>query len=175
MKARLILPATLVLVGGVATCAKLVGGAPPIHDIATDTNDPPLFVDVLPLRAGARNSAEYGGSQVAALQHAAYPDIAPVDLVITPAAAFAKALATAKTMGWALVATDASAGRIEATATTPFFRFRDDVVIRIRPRDGGSRVDIRSVSRFGGSDLGKNASRIREFIVHLRESQAHEH
>ena len=91
MKARLILPATLVLIGGVATCAKLVGGAPPIHDIATDTNDPPLFVDVLPLRAGARNSAEYGGSRVAALQHAAYPDIAPVDLVITPAAAFAKA------------------------------------------------------------------------------------
>ena len=174
MKARLILPATMVLIGGVATCAKLAGGAPPIHDIATDTNDPPLFVDVLPLRAGARNSAEYGGSRVAALQHAAYPDIAPVDLSISPTAAFAKALATAKTMDWAIVATDSAAGRIEATATTRVFRFRDDVVIRIRPRDGGSRVDIRSVSRLGGSDLGKNASRIREFLVRLRESPVHE-
>jgi uncharacterized protein (DUF1499 family) len=175
MKARLILPATMVFIVGVATCAKLAGGAPPIHDITTDTNDPPLFVDILPLRAGARNSAVYEGSRIAALQHAAYPDIAPVDLAITPAAAFAKALATANAMGWALVATDSSTGRIEATATTRVFRFRDDVVIRIRPRDGGSRLDIRSVSRLGGSDLGKNASRIREFLVHLRESPAREH
>ena len=173
MKTRLILTVTIVLVVSVATCARLAGGAPPIHDITTDTNDPPLFVDVLPLRVGARNSAAYGGSGVAALQHAAYPDIVPVDLAIAPAAAFAKALSAANAMGWALVAADSSAGRIEATATTRVFRFRDDVVIRIRPRDAGSRVDIRSVSRIGGSDLGKNASRIREFIVRLRESVAH--
>ncbi|CAN5887607.1 hypothetical protein BH11GEM2_BH11GEM2_35320 [soil metagenome] len=174
MKARLILPATVVFIVGIAACARLTGGAPLIHDITTDTNDPPLFVDILPLRAGARNSADYGGSGVAAQQHAAYPDIAPVDLVLAPAAAFTKALATANAMGWALVATDSSAGRIEATATTRVFHFRDDVVIRIRPHDGGSRLDIRSVSRFGGGDLGKNAARIREFIVHLRESPAHE-
>lgn len=174
MKTRLLLPATLVCIVGVATCAKLARGAPRIHDITTDTNDPPLFVDILPLRADARNSAVYGGSQVAASQHAAYPDIAPVDLAIAPAAAFAKALAIANAMGWALVASDSAAGRIEATATTRVFRFRDDVVIRIRPRGGGSRLDIRSVSRFGGGDLGKNASRIREFLVDLRESPAHE-
>ena len=175
MKARMILAATLVFIVGVAACARLAGGAPPIHDITTDTNDPPQFVDILPLRAGARNSAVYGGSRVAALQQAAYPDIAPVDLMIEPAAAFAKALAIANAMGWALVATDSSSGRIEATATTRVFRFRDDVVIRIRPRDGGSRLDIRSVSRLGGRDLGKNASRIREFIVHLRDSPVKEH
>ena len=173
MKPRMILAVTIVLVVGVATCARLAGGAPPIHDITTDTNDPPLFVDVLPLRAGARNSADYGGSRVAALQRAAYPDIAPVDLAMVPAAAFAKALAAANAMGWAIVAADSSAGRIEATATTRVFRFRDDVVIRIRPRDGGSRLDIRSVSRIGGGDLGKNASRIREFIGRLREPAAH--
>lgn len=175
MKGRVILAVAMMFIVGVAACARLTGGAPPIHDITTDTNDPPPFVDILPLRAGARNSAVYGGARVAALQEAAYPDIAPVDLVIVPAAAFAKALATAEAMGWALVAADSSAGRIEATATTRFFRFRDDVVIRIRPRDGGSRLDIRSVSRFGGSDLGKNASRIRAFLVRLRESSAHEH
>ncbi|MDQ2664582.1 MAG: DUF1499 domain-containing protein [Gemmatimonadota bacterium] len=173
MKVRQILPATLVLIVGVATCARLAGGKPPIHDITTDTNDPPQFVDVLPLRAGARNSAVYKGGRVAALQHAAYPDIAPVDLMIAPAAAFTKALAAANAMGWAIVASDSSAGRIEATATTRVFRFKDDVVIRIRPRDGGSRLDIRSVSRIGGSDLGKNASRIREFMLRLRESPAH--
>ena len=175
MKARLIGLATAVIIVGVAACARLAGGAPPIHDITTDTNDPPLFVDILPLRAGARNSAAYGGSEIAALQHAAYGDIVPVDLAIPVAAAFERALATANAMGWAIVATDSSAGRIEATATTRVFRFKDDVVIRIRPRDGGSRLDIRSVSRIGSSDLGKNASRIREFMVHLGELPAHEH
>ena len=164
----MILIVTIVLIVGLATCAKLAGGAPPIHDITTDTNDPPVFVDILPLRAGARNSASYGGARVAELQRAAYPDIAPVDLAIAPAAAFAKSLATANAMGWAIVTADSSAGRIEATATTRVFRFRDDVVIRVRPRDGGARVDIRSVSRIGGSDLGKNASRIRDFIARLR-------
>jgi len=129
-----------------------------------------VFVDVLPLRAGARNTAVYGGNRVAALQRAAYPDIAPVDLPIAPAAAFAKALASANAMGWALVAADPAAGRIEATATTRVFRFKDDVVIRVRPHDGGSRVDVRSVSRIGGGDLGKNASRIREFIGRLRDA-----
>ena len=110
----------------------------------------------------------------AELQHAAYPDIAPVDLDLAPAAAYAKALAAANAMEWALVATDSVAGRIEATATTRVFRFKDDVVIRIRPRAGGSRLDIRSVSRLGNGDLGKNASRIRAFLVHLRELPTHE-
>ena len=168
MKFRLLVPATVMLLAIGTACARLLGGAPPIHDITTDTSDPPLFVDVLPLRAGARNSAEYGGSRVAELQQAAYPDIVPVDLAIAPGEAFTKALAAAKTMGWALVAADSATGRIEATATTRVFRFKDDVVIRIRPRNGGSRLDIRSVSRIGGSDLGKNASRIREFTTRLR-------
>ena len=170
MKSRVILPATVVLLALGASCARFLGVAPAIHDISTDTSDPPLFVDVLPLRAGARNTADYGGSRVAEQQQAAYPDIVPVDLAIAPAEAFTKALATAKTMGWALVAADSASGRIEATATTRVFRFKDDVVIRIRPRAGGSRLDIRSVSRIGGSDLGKNASRIREFITRLRQS-----
>lgn len=164
----MILAVMIVLLAGVAACAKLAGGAAPIHDITTDTTDPPVFVDILPLRAGARNGASYGGARVAELQRAAYPDIVPVDLALAPAAAFAKSLATANAMGWAIVAADSSAGRIEATATTRVFRFRDDVVIRVRARDGGSRVDIRSVSRIGERDLGKNASRIRDFIVRLR-------
>ena len=168
---RPILTATIVLAVAVAgaACAKVAGGSPAIHDITTDTNDPPTFVDVLPLRAGARNSATYGGSDVAALQRAAYPDILPVDLAITPAAAFAKARTAASAMGWALVSANSSGGRIEATATTRWLRFKDDVVIRVRPREGGSRVDVRSVSRVGRNDLGKNAERVRAFIGRIRE------
>ena len=125
---------------------------------------------LLSTRARAKNSAVYGGRDVAALQRAAYPDIAPVDLPVPPPAAFAAARTVAISMGWALAAADSAAGRIEATATTPVFRFKDDVVIRVRPRGEGSRVDVRSVSRIGKGDLGKNAARVREFDARLRAS-----
>ena len=70
-------------------------------------------------------------------------------------------------MGWELVDEEAAAGRIEATATTFWFGFEDDVVVRIRPADGGSRVDVRSVSRVGRGDVGANARRIRAYVQHL--------
>lgn len=147
---------------------QLAGTVPPIHDITTDTHDPPAFVAVLPLRADAKNSAVYGGDSVAVLQRAGYPDLAPLTLPLAPAQAFMKARAVAKSMGWAMVATDSASGRIEATATTRWFGFKDDVVIRIRPSGDGSVVDVRSVSRLGGSDVGTNASRIRAYVARLR-------
>ena len=140
---------------------------PPINDITTDTANPPVFIAVLPLRAGAPVSADYPGAETAAKQQTGYPDIRPVDLGVPPDAAFARALDAAKSFGWAIDATDAASGRIEATATTPWFGFQDDVVIRVTPSAGGSRVDIRSHSRVGRSDLGANAKRIREFIAKL--------
>ena len=140
---------------------------PPINDITTDTANPPPFVAVLPLRAGAPVSADYPGADTAAQQQRGYPDIRPVDLNVPPDGAFAKALGTAKSFGWAIDATDPASGRIEATATTPWFGFKDDIVIRVTPTQGGSRVDIRSHSRVGRSDLGTNAKRIREFVAKL--------
>ncbi|HET7097025.1 MAG TPA: DUF1499 domain-containing protein [Casimicrobiaceae bacterium] len=140
---------------------------PPINDITTDTANPPAFVAVLPLRAGAPVSADYPGAETAAQQQRGYPDIRPVDLSVPPDAAFARALDTAKGFGWLIDATDPASGRIEATATTPWFGFKDDVVIRVTPTASGSRVDIRSHSRVGRSDLGANAKRIREFVAKL--------
>jgi uncharacterized protein (DUF1499 family) len=140
---------------------------PYIHDITTDTSDPPAFVAVLPLREGAPNSAVYGGPEVAAAQAKGYPDIGPRYLAAAPAQAFEQALAAARAMGWTIVAAEPAAGRIEATATTRWLGFKDDVVVRIRPDAGGSRVDVRSVSRVGKSDLGTNARRIREYLGRL--------
>ena len=137
---------------------------PFIHDITTDTADPPAFVAVLPLRAGAPNSAAYGGPEVAAAQARGYPDIAPRYLAAPPDQAFEQALAAARAMGWTIVAAEPAAGRIEATATTRWLGFRDDVVVRIRPDASGSRIDVRSCSRVGMSDLGTNARRIREYL-----------
>lgn len=144
---------------------------PPIHDISTDTTEPPSFVEVLALRRDARNSAEYGGAEIAEQQHRAYPDLQPLHLALAPAAAFDMALTSARAMGWDIVASDAAQGRIEATDTTLWFGFKDDVVIRVRADGDGSRVDVRSVSRVGQSDVGANARRIRGYLARLREAR----
>ena len=144
----------------------LARSVPPIHDITTDTDDPPPFVAVLPLRADAPNPPEYDPA-VAEQQREAYPDLRSVMLDAPPAEAFARALAAAEAMGWEMVADDAAAGRIEATDTTFWYGFKDDVVIRVRPEGAGSRIDVRSKSRVGRSDVGANARRIREFTSRL--------
>ena len=141
---------------------------PPIHDISTDTQEPPEYVAVLPLRVNVPNTTVYGGEKIAAQQREAYPDLQPLILNVPPPQAFDRALATVREMGWELVAADATAGRIEATDTTFWFGFKDDVVIRVRPADAGSRVDVRSLSRVGGGDAGTNAKRIRAYLDALR-------
>jgi uncharacterized protein (DUF1499 family) len=143
---------------------------PHIHDITTDTENPPRFVSVLPLRKHAQNSAEYGGPGIAAQQHTAYPDIVPLMLPMPPAQAFEHALVAAQHMGWKIVDANPAEGRIEATATTFWFGFKDDVVIRIVPVSGGSRLDMRSVSRVGVSDAGTNTARIRSYLKELGHS-----
>ena len=142
-------------------------GLPPIHDITTDTANPPRFVAILPLRKNAPNSADYGGDKIAGLQKKDYPDIAPLVMEAPPGAAFDRALSAARALGWEIVAAEPGENRIEATATTLMFGFKDDVVIRITPAGRGSRVDVRSVSRVGRSDLGTNARRIRGFLKSL--------
>lgn len=144
---------------------------PPIHDITTDTDNPPPFVAIAPLRAEAPNPAVYDGESSARQQLAAYPDIQPIALPMAARDAFDRALATARDQGWEIVAAVPDPGRIEATDTSFWYGFKDDVVIRIAGDDRESRVDIRSKSRVGKSDLGKNAERVRAFQKTFRERQ----
>jgi uncharacterized protein (DUF1499 family) len=153
-----------------ATWLRQASRAPRIHDISTDTEHPPGFSAIVALRAGAANPIEYGGAEVAAQQRQGYPDIAPVMLDVAPNQAFDRALAAARTMGWALVASDPAAGRIEATDTTFWFGFTDDIAIRVAAAPGGSRVDVRSLSRVGLSDVGTNAARIRKYVGVLKKA-----
>jgi uncharacterized protein (DUF1499 family) len=141
---------------------------PRIHDISTDTENPPPFVAVLPLRKDAENTAVYGGKEIAEQQRKGYPDIQPLLLDVPPQVAFTRARDTAESMGWTLVASNPVEGRIEATDRTLWYGFKDDIVIRVAPSGGGSRVDVRSVSRVGRSDIGINAQRIRQFIAKLK-------
>jgi uncharacterized protein (DUF1499 family) len=142
--------------------------APMIHDITTDPFDPPVFVALLEERAKAPNGAAYGGPAIAAQQQRAYPDIKSLVLKAPPKDTMQRAIDAARKLDWEIVSSDTPNGRIEATATTTWFGFKDDVVVRVRPEaGGGSRVDVRSVSRVGESDVGANAKRIRDFLSRL--------
>lgn len=142
---------------------------PKIHDITTDTENPPKFVSIIPLRKDAPNPWEYGGPEVAEKQKWAYPDIQPLILDMPADKAFDKALTTAQRMRWKIVDVDKQEWRIEATDTTAWFGFKDDMVIRVTALDGKSRVDVRSVSRVGLSDVGTNAARIRKYFKRLSQ------
>jgi uncharacterized protein (DUF1499 family) len=141
---------------------------PNIHDVTTDTERPPEFAALRAVRERSPNGAPYGGPEVAAQQKQSYPDIVPALLRVPPDRALARAEAAARALGWEIVAAAPAEGRLEATATTRWFGFKDDIVVRVTPAPGGSRVDIRSVSRVGRSDLGANARRIRAFLAALR-------
>jgi uncharacterized protein (DUF1499 family) len=144
---------------------------PRIHDITTDVENPPEFATVLPARA-AENAAtaHYEGAELAKLQKAAYPDVAPLELALSQARVFDLALAAARSMpGWSIVAADPATGRIEASQTSRWFGFTDDIVIRVLTRGPASRVDMRSLSRQGRSDFGVNAARIRAYMSALRK------
>jgi uncharacterized protein (DUF1499 family) len=138
---------------------------PPIHNISTDVDDPPEFDAVVALRGANSNPLAYDRDKLAAPQQEAYPDVVPLELADAPADVFDRALEALKGLGLEVVNADHEAGRIEAVATTFWFGFKDDVVVRIRPLpSGGSRVDVRSVSRVGQSDLGANAARIAKIL-----------
>jgi uncharacterized protein (DUF1499 family) len=137
---------------------------PELNDVSTDIANPPALVVTAQLRRGAPNPPAYPGASAGVLQRAAVPVVLPVP----PAEAFKRVDKAAMAMDWEVVARAPDEGRLEAVATSEWFGFRDDIVVRIRPDGTGSRVDIRSKSRVGESDLGANARRIRAFIARLK-------
>lgn len=143
---------------------RLATTAPFLHHVSTDREDPPAFFAVAQLRGEAANPLAYTEA-VAELQAAGYPQLDTLRTQLGPSESFDRAVRVAQELGWLIVNEDPGAGLVEATDTTFWFGFKDDVAIRIRAdRNGGSLVDVRSVSRVGGSDLGTNAARIERFI-----------
>lgn len=153
----------LVIVGVLVVLAVLfkvwTRNIPPINDIATDTESLPQFRHI--------KVKDHGGPEVAAQQVAAYPEIKPLVLQAPLGEVFEKALQMAKDAGWEIVFSDAATGRIEATASTKLWKFQDDVLVLVSLAPEGTRVDVRSQSRVGRSDLGANAKRIKEFLDKL--------
>ena len=147
---------------------------PPIHDITTDTNDPPVFDDVVvKLRSSPGiNTLDYDAAKLPPLQKAAYPNVVPLEVTAQPSAAFDTVASVLPTLGLEVVQADRNAMIIEAVATSFWFGFKDDVVVRIRPTETGSRIDVRSVSRVGQGDVGMNAKRIVKILDAIKAKSA---
>jgi uncharacterized protein (DUF1499 family) len=166
---------------------------PPIHDIATDPADPPTLSPELQAtraRPGANPIADLtaplsanemyrdprfaavAGRSIAELSRESYPDVAPLRVDRAPDAAFDAAQAALTTAGFEVTTADAASGRIEAVAESFWFGFEDDVIVRVRPDGDGSRIDLRSISRVGVSDLGANAKRVRALLADIRKRLA---
>lgn len=148
---------------------------PAIHDITTDPIDPPRFDALARLRAGdGANPAVYAGLYSAERQRAAYPDVEPITLEVPPQRAYEIALQVVARRKWLVIDERAPqppqrVGRIEAVARTPVMGFREDVSIRIGPDADGSRIDVRSSSRYFEHDLGSNAARIVKLSEDMNE------
>jgi uncharacterized protein (DUF1499 family) len=148
---------------------------PWIYDITTDPIDPPRYEALARLRPRDANPVTYAGLYAADQQRTAYPDIGPLGTNAVPQAAYEAALAVIQKERWRVV--DARApqagrreGHIEAVARTPIMGFRDDVVMRVRPEPDGSRIDVRSSSRYGTFDFGTNAARVRRLMAGIEEA-----
>lgn len=157
-RALLTLPGALLL-------AMLVHGGgqyPPIHDITTDTVDPPQFRAAPAQRGPGSNSLEVNPDTIAAQQRA-YPELSTVVSDLPIDTVYDRALLVAREMGWEVYHEDRNLGVIEAVDTTAIMAFKDDIVIRVRSNASGSLLDLRSVSRVGVGDLGANQQRIADF------------
>ena len=155
---------------------------PAIHDATTDLVDVPQFAALTVRADNLDDIPDDGRPELAALEpearwkaihREAYGDLRPLRLALAPAEALRRADALARSRGWQVARVDPQTGTLEATAETLFFRFKDDVLVRVRPdpaRSGGSVVDMRSISRVGGSDIGVNAERIRGFLADLQKA-----
>jgi hypothetical protein len=175
------LVALVVALGFVLYLGNLVRTArsvPAIHDVTTSLDDVPQFTRLSVRADNLENIPDEGKPELKALAPEArwkaihrrhYGDLRTVRLATPPAETVRRVAALARDRGWALALIDADAGRVEATDTSTFFRFKDDVAVRVRPAPGGgSLVDMRSISRVGGSDVGMNAKRVRAFLADLQ-------
>lgn len=159
-----------------------VQNIPAIHDVATDWREPINFSPALMAQRGPGSNAVVVDGRipedypVAALRSkpyeailsAAFPDLEGIVVAGDGAEIFDRAMRIVKARGWKVVSADVRAGRIEASATSFWFGFVDDVVIRFSGRELGVKVDMRSVSRVGISDIGANSKRISAFLRDMR-------
>lgn len=161
---------TLLISGTALYWQQKAQGVPPIHDITTDMENPPEFVAMVRLREDAQNPPEYSGVEAAEAQREAYPNVQPLMTAVPKQEVIDEIVTLIVSRKWALVSINRQEGRVEATEKLAWFGFKDDVILRVTETDSGSRVDMRSKSRIGRSDVGVNADRIESFMTDLENN-----
>lgn len=171
------------VLGGMNGLKNQAERVPPVHDVSTDVEDPPMpsaallkarGPDANPIereprmdvRKGRREVENWADDRVLRISADACPAARPVRLPEAPAEAQARLVAALRASGLELRPGN-ELGRAEATATSFAYGFKDDVIARVRPEGRGSRVDLRSVSRVGGSDIGANCARLTKIVAAL--------
>ena len=97
-----------------------------------------------------------------------YKPLNTLTIAATPDKVYQAARRLVEQRGWSIVTNDPGGGVLEATHTSPWWGFKDDIAIRFRGLENGrTAVDMRSISRVGQSDLGANARRITTFLYDL--------
>ena len=157
---------------------RIARSVPAIHDVTTNLDDVPQFSRLTVRADNLENIPDAGKPELKAMvpearwkavHRAHYGDLRTLRLAAPPAETVRRAAALARDRGWETALVDEKTGVVEATDTSFFFRFKDDVAVRVRPAPGGgSLVDMRSISRVGGSDVGMNAKRVRSFLADLQ-------
>lgn len=146
---------------------------PWLYDVTTDAVDPPRFDALSRVRPRDANSVDYPGVAAASVQAHLYPDVEPYFNEAAPQAVYDAALGVINKRRWRVVddrpPQTGREGHIEAVARTTIMGFREDVVVRVRAAPGGTRVDIRSASRYGPLDFGGNAARVRSMLESIDE------
>jgi uncharacterized protein (DUF1499 family) len=146
---------------------------PTINDLTTDVRNPPEFRALAPLRTGMANPAAYPGEAFAARQASAYPDLIPLDVNRPSAEVFDLVIDALKRLQMSIVSEEPPTeenpiGRAEAVDRTLVLGFYDDISVRVTPigdpAEAGARIDLRSSSRYGRSDFGANALRLRSIM-----------
>ena len=149
---------------------------PRINDITTDVQSPPRFAALAKARPVSANSLTYPGAGFSTAQAKAYPDIRTFQVDRSALETFDLVLSALNTKTMKLKTTSeeppkgrfGQPGTIELVDRTFILGFADDVVIRVDGDAKTSKIDIRSVSRYGSHDLGRNAQRVRRILKEIQ-------
>ena len=160
-----------------AYAAALAVALPAVNDLASDLDTPPSFVSSSKAFA-ARGGPAPGPMSLAAIaaEKQFYPNFKPILFKADVDSAFAAALQAAKGLGWrvadALPPGERGGGQaeIDALDASPILHFQDEIVLRLRPLDGATIIDMRSASGLGRHDFGANSNRIAAFVAAMKET-----
>jgi uncharacterized protein (DUF1499 family) len=101
-----------------------------------------------------------------------FPELRPRFYALPPDRLYAAAREAIAGLGWGIAAEDSAGLRLEAVVQSALWRFKDDVMVRVEPAEGGSTLRMRSSSRIGRGDLAANTRHLLDLYAAIEERVA---